>query len=170
MKSMIGLLCMGKPDYDAIEAFREVPFFRYNLGIDQCPSSLRQRLDVVNGAFDQIVKEESARLIRNTALEIGMIFTCKGELAALDIDVNPFDNFKTKKEGVSRTYKDVDGFAPIFACAGRARVPGQCRISGEESAFSEKQDGVSEGIYPVREDDHGQGDSDPTGCGERQFG
>ncbi len=44
---MIGLLCMGKPDYDAIEAFREVPFFRYSLGIDQCPASptLRQRVN-----------------------------------------------------------------------------------------------------------------------------
>ena len=31
VKSMVGLLCMGKPDYDAIEAFREVPFFRYSL-------------------------------------------------------------------------------------------------------------------------------------------
>ena len=59
VKSMIGLLCMGKPDYEAIEAFRSVPFFRYSLGIEQCPSSptLRQRLDVVKGAFDRIVKE-----------------------------------------------------------------------------------------------------------------
>jgi len=121
VKSMVGLLCMGKPDYDAIEAFREVPFFRYSLGLGQCPASptLRQRLDVVNGAFDQIVKEESARLIRNTAAEIGTVSTSKGELAALDIDVSPFDNSKTKKEGVSRTYKGVDGYAPIFAYLGR---------------------------------------------------
>jgi Transposase DDE domain group 1 len=121
VKSMVGLLCMGKPDYDAIEAFREVPFFRYSLGLGQCPASptLRQRLDVVNGAFDQIVKEESARLIRNTAAEIGTVSTGKGELAALDIDVSPFDNSKTKKEGVSRTYKGVDGYAPIFAYLGR---------------------------------------------------
>jgi len=121
VKSMVGLLCMGKPDYDAIEAFREVPFFRYSLGLGQCPASptLRQRLDVVNGAFDRIVKEESARLIRNTAAEIGTVSTRKGELAALDIDVSPFDNSKTKKEGVSRTYKGVDGYAPIFAYLGR---------------------------------------------------
>ena len=43
-KTMIGLLCIGKPDYDAVEAFREVPFFRHSLGIEDCPSSstLRQ--------------------------------------------------------------------------------------------------------------------------------
>jgi len=121
VKSMIGLLCMGKPDYDAIEAFRDVPFFRYSLGIEQCPSSptLRQRLDVVKGAFDGIVKEESARLICKTAPDVGTVSTCKGNLAPLDIDVSPFDNSKTKKEGVSRTYKGVDGYAPIFAYLGR---------------------------------------------------
>jgi hypothetical protein len=120
VKSMLGLLCMGKPDYDAIEAFREVPFFQYSLGIEHCPSSptLRQRLDVVNGAFDRIVKEESARLIRKTAPGIGTVITRKGNLAALDIDVSPFDNSKTNKEGVSRTYKGVDGYAPIFAYLG----------------------------------------------------
>jgi len=36
----------------------------------------------------------------------------------LDIDVSPFDNSKTKKEGVSRTYKGYDGYAPIFAYLG----------------------------------------------------
>lgn len=36
----------------------------------------------------------------------------------LDIDVSPFDNSKIKKEGVSRTYKEFDGFAPIFAYLG----------------------------------------------------
>lgn len=120
VKSMLGLLCLGKPDYDAIEAFRDVPFFGHSLGIGQCPSSptLRQRLDVVNGAFDGMVKEESARLIRKTAPGIGEVSTCKGNLVALDIDVSPFDNSKTKKEGVSRTYKGVDGYAPIFAYLG----------------------------------------------------
>ena len=120
VRSMIGLLCLGKPDYEAIERFREVPFFCYSLGIGQCPASstLRQRLDEVKGAFDQIVKEESARLIHKTAPVIGTVSTCQGGLAPLDIDVSPFDNSKTQKEGVSRTYKGVDGYAPIFAYLG----------------------------------------------------
>ncbi len=37
----------------------------------------------------------------------------------LDIDVSPFDNSGTKKEGVSRTYKGADGYAPIFAYLGQ---------------------------------------------------
>ena len=36
----------------------------------------------------------------------------------VDIDVTPFDNFKTRKEGVSRTYKGYDGYAPIMAYIG----------------------------------------------------
>ena len=74
---------------------------------------------MVQGAFDRIVREESARLIRKTAPGIGTVSTHKGNLAPLDIDVSPFDNSKTKKEGVSRTYKGVDGYAPIFAYLGR---------------------------------------------------
>ena len=36
----------------------------------------------------------------------------------VDIDVTPFDNSKTQKEGVSRTYKGFDGYAPIMAYIG----------------------------------------------------
>ncbi len=110
---MIGLLCLGKPDYEAIERFREVPFFFVTVWIGRCPASstLRQRLDEVKGAFAQIVKEETAPVI-------GTVSTCQGGLAPLDIDVSPFDNSKKQKEGVARTYKGVDGYAPIFAYLG----------------------------------------------------
>lgn len=37
---------------------------------------------------------------------------------AVDLDVSPFDNSKTKKEGISWTYKKFDGYAPIFAYVG----------------------------------------------------
>jgi hypothetical protein len=39
-------------------------------------------------------------------------------LVAIDIDVSPFDNSKTKKEGISWTYKGFEGYAPIFAYVG----------------------------------------------------
>lgn len=119
--SMVGLQCIGKPDYDAIEPFRDVPFFGQSLGINHSPSSstLRQRLDVVGDAFDTIIKEESAGLIRNTAPGIKTVSTSGGAMVPLDIDVSPFDNSRTNKEGVSRTYKGHDGYAPIFAYLGR---------------------------------------------------
>ena len=36
----------------------------------------------------------------------------------MDIDVSPFDNSGSHKAGVSRTYKNFDGYAPIFAYIG----------------------------------------------------
>ena len=119
--AMLGLQCLGKSDYEAIEPFRDNPFFIQAMGMGRCPSSsaLRQRLDVVGNAFDTILKEESALLIRTTAPKITSISTSMGDRIPLDIDVSPFDNSKTKKEGVSRTYKGFDGYAPIFSYLGR---------------------------------------------------
>ena len=81
--SMTGLLCLGKPDFDAIEPFRS----------DRPASStLRQRLDVVGNYFDQIIKEESASLISHTAPNITPITSSTCDYIPLDIDVSPFDN------------------------------------------------------------------------------
>jgi hypothetical protein len=121
VRAMIGLCCLGKPDFDAIEPMRQEPFFARALGLGQCPSSstLRQWFDFVDGQFDSILKEESAFLISKVAPEITPIRTEKdGALLPLDIDVSPFDNSGTKKEGVSKTYKMVDGYAPIFSYLG----------------------------------------------------
>ena len=51
--AMIGLICLGKPDFDAIEVFRDDPFFLQSLELASVPSSptLRQRLDSVKGAL-----------------------------------------------------------------------------------------------------------------------
>ena len=35
-----------------------------------------------------------------------------------DVDVSPFDNSGSHREGIGRTYKGTDGFAPIFAYLG----------------------------------------------------
>jgi hypothetical protein len=119
--AMLGLICLGKPDYEAIEQFRENLFFRQSLGIKTCPSSsaLRQRIDIIKDAFDATLKKESAELIRRVAPQISPVETSCGHFVPLDIDVSPFDNSKTNKEGVSRTYKGYDGFAPIFGYLGK---------------------------------------------------
>ena len=115
--AMIGLICLGKADFDAIEPFRDDPFFLQSLDLNSVPSSptLRQRLDSAQGAFNDIILNESARVVRRLA---PAITPCHGNLVAVDIDVSPFDNSKTKKEGVSWTYKKCAGYAPIFAYVG----------------------------------------------------
>ena len=57
---------------------------------------------MVRNAFDTIIKEESAKLIYRTAPRITSLSSSSGEYVPLDIDVSPYDNSKTNKEGVSR--------------------------------------------------------------------
>ncbi|MEW6063701.1 MAG: IS1380 family transposase [Bacillota bacterium] len=121
----IGLLCQGKSDFDHIEPFREDKFFSISLNIKETPSSptLRQRLNMVakDGTWNNILLEESAELIKKTNAPLTPVYLGRENRAyiPLDIDVSPFDNSNTKKEGVSRTYKGTDGYAPIFAYLGR---------------------------------------------------
>jgi len=124
--AMIGLLCLGKSDFNDIESFRQDEFFRRALGLRQIPSepTLRQRLDAMGDAGGTILREESALLVRRH----GALTPCHGRWVALDVDVSPFDNSGTKKEGVSWTYKKVDGFAPIFAYLGEEGYLVHCQL------------------------------------------
>lgn len=121
ISAMLGLLCLGQPDFEAIEAFRGDVFFCASLGLQQAPSSptLRQRIEELSeapAACASAVLEESARLLKAQAPRLT---PCWGRHVPLDVDVSVFDNSKTKKEGVSWTYQKVDGYAPIFAHLGQ---------------------------------------------------
>jgi len=119
--SMTALLSLGLPTFAAIEPFRTDPFFAHSLGLNACPSEaiLRQRLDGLGTAFDAILKEESAQLLHQRIPSLQVLSTSAGRFAPLDVDVSPFDNSGSQKEGVSQTYKNFEGFAPIFAYLGR---------------------------------------------------
>jgi len=121
LSSMVGLICVGKPDYSAIEIFRQDPlFFTQSLRISDCPSeaTLRQRIDLIGESANNILKDASAEMISTKAPVVSPIQTSVGLFVPLDMDVSPFDNSRTQKEGVSRTYKGSDGFAPMFAYLG----------------------------------------------------
>ena len=122
--SYLGLLAQGDTDYDHIEAFRDDPFFKMALGIEQVPSSatLRQRLDQAgadeaNAQWGQALNESSDVLLRQYA-HFEPITIGKQQYVPLDVDVSPMDNSKTQKEGATRTYKGMDGYAPNFAYMG----------------------------------------------------
>ena len=118
LASYIGLLCLGKSDYEAIEAYREDTFFYEALGLEQVPSeaTLRQRMDEHADAFRSVVDSVSEQFL--LAVEAPITPLANG-FVALDCDVTPFDNGRTNKEGVSRTYKGCDGFAPMAAYLGQ---------------------------------------------------
>jgi hypothetical protein len=115
--AMIGLLCLGKSDYADIEPYRQEEFFRRAMGLKKLPSeeTLRQRMDQLGTTPIATLHEESARMIARHA---PVLTPCHGEWIPLDIDVSPFDNSGTKKEGVAWTYKRLDGYAPNFAYLG----------------------------------------------------
>ncbi len=115
--AMIGLLCLAKPDFAAIEGFRDDMCFKQSVGIKRMPSeeTLRQRLDETGVANEEIILETSAEMVKRFAPAIS---PCWGDMAPLDLDVSPFDNSGSKKEGVGWTYKKVVGYAPNFAYLG----------------------------------------------------
>ncbi|GGK30861.1 hypothetical protein GCM10010965_24600 [Caldalkalibacillus thermarum] len=122
--AMIGLLAQGKSDFEHIEAFREDDFFQYALQLKSVPSAarLRQRLDGLAQIrkWRNILLDEMVRLPRKVGLEPSAIKLNSGTCyVPIDVDVSPFDNTDTHKEGVSRTYKGCDGYAPLLAYIGR---------------------------------------------------
>lgn len=72
--------------------------------------------------WEEMLLEESAAFLHDLKVPLRPIqLGPKKERSyvPLDIDVSPFDNSGTKKEGVSRTYKGHDGYTPIFAYLGQ---------------------------------------------------
>ena len=120
--SYIGTLSQAQTAFEAIEQFRNDPYFKATLGLKDIPSSstLRQRIDLLGEiAKDEMIEimlQESCNLIRDTNVQIS---PCFSGYVPLDVDVSPFDNSKTKKEGIGYTYKKVVGYAPIFAYLGQ---------------------------------------------------
>jgi len=117
--SYIGQLCQGKPCFEAAAEMKDDPEF-YNLaygvkGVLPSPETLRQRFDKIGSSKHTDILEANVEMfcshnIEPSALENGYV--------PVDIDVTPMDNSKTTKEGVSRTYKGFDGYAPMMAYIG----------------------------------------------------
>jgi hypothetical protein len=116
----LALLCQGKTAYENMREMREDPqYYCCALRLKGLPSveTLRQRLDEIGFdlAATDILMEESAHLLKKSGLKPSPCFT--GHVP-IDADVSPHDNSKTKKEGVARTYKGIDGYAPMYAYVG----------------------------------------------------
>jgi hypothetical protein len=114
----VALLCLGKSDFEAINGFREDAYFAAALGLDQVPSEgiLRQRMDAHAGGYLAVMQAASLEFLRRTRAHLTPL---DNGLMPLDCDVTPFDNSRTNKEGVSRTYKGTDGYAPMAGYLGR---------------------------------------------------
>jgi hypothetical protein len=118
LRSYLGLLCLGKSDFEAVSNLREDEFFAAALNVGAVPSAetLRQRMDERAEVFLPLVSEASVSFLENAQVPCTPLRTAH---VPLDADVTPFDNSKTRKEGVSRTYKGYDGYAPMAGYLGQ---------------------------------------------------
>ena len=114
---LIGILC-GNADFESIHETDDDPeFFCNAFHMRHIPSepTMRQRMDEIGASMQGALRQINVDLFKKfgvepSALENGYI--------PIDIDVSPFLDEKCNKEGISRTYKKKDGYAPIFAYIG----------------------------------------------------
>lgn len=112
IKSYLAMLCLGKNDFEAINTIESEFYFMSAMGIGDMPSesTLRQRMDNHGKAFLPIVEKASLDFLARIQPTLTPLYT--GHIP-LDADVTPMDNSGSRKEGVSRTYKGCDGYAPM---------------------------------------------------------
>ena len=119
IRSLVGIQSAGECDYADIGKFRDDFLFRELVG-GRAPSeeSFRQRMDRLarhgdkwREAVDACVAAQIAAA-RLTPVEVGGM-----KLLPVDIDVSVLEDTSSHREGVSRSYHNVTGFAPIFCYA-----------------------------------------------------
>ena len=106
----IGLLCLGRSDFNDIEAFRDDPFFQVPAGpaADSLEPTLRQRLNVLRNACGPILREESAMLLRKQARRPT---PCHGQWVAWTWTFRP-STTATRRRRASPGPTRMDGYAP----------------------------------------------------------
>jgi hypothetical protein len=120
-KSYLGLLCLSKNDFDAIEDFRSDAFFMRALGLRSVPSSptLRQRLDANSSCWFDLATQMNELLlgcrINPKPIDFGSL-SCG--YTPVDLDTFAMDYGGCKKELVGRTYAGVDGYCPFAVYLG----------------------------------------------------
>jgi len=118
LKTEIALLCQSRTDFNDVELFRDDDFFAEALDLGRVPSepTLRQHLNACDDPIRSAIKSANLASLKNVTF--GREKVGEEYFIPVDIDVSPFDNSGSKKEGVSFTYKKMDGYAPIFAYIG----------------------------------------------------
>jgi hypothetical protein len=109
MNSYLGLLSLGKSDFEAIEGVRPDRYFRGALVIGKMPGGVWQRQQL--GVHAPVIREytDPWSVVPITADE-GFV--------VLDFDTFVMNNRRMQKACVGRTYQGVDGHTPISAYLG----------------------------------------------------
>ena len=146
VKSIVGLLTLGKSDFEAIEPFRQDRFFKQALELGKVPSSvwMRQRLDRYAADLREVSDELSLRLLERTQAPI----TAHKGFVCLDIDTFVMNNEDSRKELVQRTYQGVDGYTPIAAYLGNEGWSIGLELRGGSHHSARETDYFYERLFP----------------------
>lgn len=131
LQCQFGLLVQGRTAFEDIELFRHNELFRTSLNLPMvfAPETIRLYLEDLaqesTSLLPQLrrVNENLLAKATLTPLTLG-----NRQYLPVDTDVSPMDNSRTKKEGVSRTYKGCDGYAPIFSYIGAEGYMLDCEL------------------------------------------
>jgi hypothetical protein len=129
LKSLVGLFVQGRTHYEEIDLFRDDRLFRDSFGLAYVPARETLRLYLERMAPEQVQEEvtrATVSLLKHSKLT--PIQTGIQSYLPVDVDTSPFDNSKSHKEGVSRTYKQFDGYHPIFSYIGREGYMLSCEL------------------------------------------
>ena len=141
MLAYTALVALGKNDFEAINTIDSPEYFSEALGLERIPAEavLRQRMDGRAGDFIAVLDKANRDFLMRSRPTLGTVST--GHVA-LDVDVTPFDNSNSRKEGVGWTYKCHDGYSPIAAylgaegyCLGLELRPGRQHCQKDTPAF-----------------------------------
>ena len=113
-KIAIGLLTLRKTDFECINEFSDDPdYLEYALELSDVPSesSYRNRLEDMGTKFNKLIFDGNIDMLKKSGIEPSAL---ECGFVPVDFDVTPMDNSKSHKEGVPRTYKGCDGYAPMI--------------------------------------------------------
>lgn len=129
LRSLVGLFIQGRTRYEEIDLFRHDRLFRDSFGLAYVPARETLRLYLERMAPEQVQEEvDGATIGLLKRATLTPIRTGIQSYLPVDVDTSPFDNSKSHKEGVSRTYKQFDGYHPIFSYIGREGYMLSCEL------------------------------------------
>ncbi|MCF8131318.1 MAG: IS1380 family transposase [Deltaproteobacteria bacterium] len=122
LKSIIGLYTQGRSRFEEIDLVRKDTFFKNSFNLEYVPAKETTRLYLERmipekALIDLATETSTIQLLKSSKLT--PIKVNGRYYLPVDIDTSPMDNSKSHKEGVSRTYKQFDGYHPIFCYIGQ---------------------------------------------------
>jgi hypothetical protein len=160
IKAEVASMCCGDPSFEGIYDIRsDADFYAQTLNMaNGIPSAERTRQ-----RLDQCVQtEESFRKFHNAAVLCNRDMIREEELTGwngylpVDMDVTPFDESRSHKGNISRTYHNFVGYAPNYMYCGQEGFmvatefrPGNQHCQKGTVAFIEQSIETIRDIYPV---------------------